>query len=239
MNRKGKLIIALITTIAIGSFISNIAYTTDFQELFKFTYGYIDFKDYPSIISSIIKWIIPQLVMIFFWGDYLEENLLNQLKYILTRTGKVDKYIVSTYLKLLSIVLITCAFLYTSTFIVTVVQGNNLNIDTYIIKSMAVYFMYMFLIIVMVNTLSIFVQAAYAVFIVLGTETVFLIITKLIFDGLISEKLYRLLPTSTILFYSNNNLMEWGAIYELLYLSLLITVAIFLNILFLKNKEVL
>ncbi|MGM9974584.1 MAG: hypothetical protein ACI33K_11155, partial [Clostridiaceae bacterium] len=69
MNKK--LIIAILSTIVIGLLIHYTMETASFGELLSITYGYISFKDYSSLTITFIKWIIPQLLLIYFWGNYL------------------------------------------------------------------------------------------------------------------------------------------------------------------------
>lgn len=58
----------------------------DATELFQRTFNYLELKDYEGFVSSLIPWFLPQIIILLFCGNYIEENLMKESTMILTRT---------------------------------------------------------------------------------------------------------------------------------------------------------
>lgn len=235
-NTRNNIVAFVLSTIILGVVVNlmNPASSLDFSKYFSVTFGYINFNNVTSLITSIMKWILPQFILMFFWGDYLEYRLINHLNYILTRTNKVAKYLKMVYLELLAVTILACVILYIVTIAVAGVTLGQLSFSFSILENMFTYMIYLYMMLLLVNMISIFVKAIYGVFIVMGIQTIFLVITKYILDGVVSENLYRLLPTSSVLFYYNS-----GSLAVALLLMLLVFAIYLFNVIFLRKKEVL
>ncbi|WP_027400525.1 hypothetical protein [Anaerovorax odorimutans] len=210
-----------------------------FFDIFNKTYGYIGLKDYNLLFVTLLKWILPQLTIILFWGNYLENNFVGNAELILTRTKDVKKYVVSFSLELFVAVIVMSAVYYMVILIISVFSYGIPVISAKAWINMLLYFLYLYGIVLIVNLFSLFMRAAYSVFVIMVIQIFFLGIVKLIYDGLIDMSVYKLLPISSVLFYLNENEFSINKGYSVFYLVFLIVILIYLTVKVLRHKEIL
>ena len=235
-RQHGKLIafIGCIGFLGIMEAYSTPSGSKNFPVFFNMAFGYVSFDSYEWLMASTIKWIMPQFALLFFWGDYIEDRLVHHLNYILTRTNHLARYVWSVYLKLLAIVVVACVMLYLAAAIVASSQFEHLTLSFSILWNMMTYLLYLYLILLFINVMSISIKAIYSVLIVIGGQLVSLTTTKLIFDGKLPSSLYPFAPTSNVLFSYNQ-----GKLYPAFLLGAAILIVFILNLTLLRRKEVL
>lgn len=64
----------LLAVYAIG-FVSNLS------GMFDVTFGYIDFSGIEAIIMSFARWMLPQMILLFLWGDFFDQNIRKPYSY--------------------------------------------------------------------------------------------------------------------------------------------------------------
>ena len=211
----------------------------DFADLYNKTYGYIGLKDYNLLFVTLLKWILPQLTMVLFWGNYLENNFIENAEMILTRTKNVRRYVVRFSMELFIAVMVMCAIYDMIIFIISCFSFGFPAVSARAWINMLIFFLYLYGVVLSVNLLSIFMKAAYGVFAVMGMQIFFLEIVKLIYGGLLDRNLYGLIPVSHVLFYLNENMFLIDQAYSVFYLISLIVIIIGFTIVVLKRREVL
>lgn len=238
---KEKWIVCTASAIAAGV-ITHLIYNLqglDFADFYNKTYGYIGLKDYTLLFVTLLKWILPQLAMILFWGNYLENNFVENAEMILTRTKNVRRYVVCFSMELFIAVMVMCAIYDMIIFIISCFSFGFHAVSTEAWINMLIYFLYLYGVALSVNLLSIFTKAAYGVFAVMGVQVLFLAIIKSIYDGLLERSLYGFIPVSHVLFYLNEKMFSIDQAYSVFYLISLIVIIIGSTIVVLKRREVL
>ena len=213
-------------------------YEGNFTEMFRIIYGYVEFKG-NSFMSTLIQWILPQILLICLWGDYVEGDLIRHWTYIRTRTNHMAGYLFKTYARLFSFIVISCSIFFFMTIMLTMSQTSKIVIGWNEVYQMLVYLLYVFLMIMLVNTVSIGIQAIYAASIIIGIQVLLVTIIKSIFHSAILTKIYSMLPISMALSYYFDKFSNFEKV-RLLFIGIgAIGITFILNVMILKRKEIL
>ncbi|KZN94746.1 hypothetical protein AZI98_17260 [Aeribacillus pallidus] len=235
-GNKVSLIIVLLFSIIfnfLGLFFHHINTTND---LISFTYGYVDLWHVNNVFS-IIRWLLPQLILLVYLGNYIEVRLLKNATLIFTRTNKKMKILLQFILQLLFII---CCF-YLLQFMIVIIIGAILGLELVLnIETMFIIMrliLYSFLIILTVNSSSILFKSIYGVYLVLIIQLAMLYISNLILNWNSYFLVY--IPTTNALVSLNDNGLGINNDSSIVYLLILIFIVIIISINIFNKKEVL
>lgn len=240
MKNKKMLLLAVALLILAGAIMNGIDRKeeglTSFQELFNAAYGYVDFSRYDALAVSAAKWMLPQLILFLFWGDYIEANLMYCLDYIRTRTSQLGRYLMHIVFPLFKVVLSVGLMLWFITVLAAHVQGAVMHMLPGWLPMIA-WLLYLLLALLTANLLSLCMKSSYAVGVVLGGQLAMLGVIKLILAGTVSRSIYKWLPMSQVLFYYEDVLPKLGDRQGIMFLLLLLIGEVVFAVMFIKRKE--
>lgn len=172
-----------------------------FSQAFCAVYGYVSFSDSISMFITGLKWMLPQISLLLFWGNAQEEHLGRCLPYIRVRTSRLVYYLMRLDGKLCTFTAITCLIWE----LMTLYHAWRCELPLGTIGDLAirilVYFLYQCFILLTVNMISGFMKAIYGMGMVIGAELVGLELLRLIQGGILPETLWQWIPASWTLFY--------------------------------------
>ncbi|WP_102401893.1 hypothetical protein [Haloimpatiens massiliensis] len=235
---KRTFVIILIFSV-IYNFLSLFFYSKNIEtinDFITFAYGYVDLWHINNIVN-IVYWVLPQLILIIYLGDYIEVRLLNNAALIFTRTNmKINillKFIRELFMK------IYCFYLlqFILVLIIGGILGVKLFINTDTVFMMTRVILYNFLIILIVNSSSILYKSIYGVYLVLIIQLGMLYLSKLILNW--NKYFLKYLFTTNTLLSLNRYGIGIDNHISLLYLFILILVVLIITLKVFKEKEIL
>ena len=70
-------------------------------------FGYVNLSRHDLFVVSLLRLIIPQITILFLWGDFIHENLVKNYQLIFSRTRKTHSVLNKFFSQLLINVTIT------------------------------------------------------------------------------------------------------------------------------------
>ncbi|SKA92227.1 hypothetical protein SAMN05428976_11914 [Clostridium sp. USBA 49] len=206
------------------------------NDFITFTYGYVDLWHINNIVN-IVYWMLPQLILIVYLGDYIEVRLLKNATLIFTRTNNK----INILLRFIRELFIQIFCFYLLQLILVLVIGGILNVKLFInidiIFMMIRLILYNFFIILIVNSCSILFKSIYGVYLVLIIQLALLYLSNLILNW--NKYFLKYLPTTNALLSLNKYGIGIENNISLLYLLILILVVIIVAINIFNKKEIL
>lgn len=236
-KRINREIINILLFSIVFSFLSLFFHNTEtINDFIAFTYGYVDLWHTNNIISM-IRWMIPQLVLIIYLGNYIEVRLLKNATLIFTRTNKKIKILLKFVIELL----VKTSCFYLLQFIVVLIIGGILN-KSLVVNSETFFIivrliLYNFFIILVVNSSSILFKSIYGVYLILIMQLAMLYISNFILSW--NKYFLRYVPTTNALILLNKHGIGIENYSSIVYLLVLILVDIIISISIFNRKEVL
>lgn len=235
MSIKKVKITRNIYTFILSSFIYNLLLSfmyigsKDVNELIINIYSNIDLLHLDDI-RKIILWIFPQLIIVRYFGNFFEENLLDNTTVIFTRTNKRSYFLLKNILSLFINFLIFFMVQVICIIIVSVINKIPVNIDLSSFLIVCRINLYYFLMLLIINGLSVLWKSINVVYIVMLLK-----MSMIYLSGMLLEY-YNLtikyLPINIgIIFYGsfNTGINNIEAItYCLLYILLFLIIILFL-----------
>lgn len=206
------------------------------EETFSVSYGWMDFGEISSMIVSLTCWLLPQVVLCVFWGNYLEEEILNNLPYILTRTKIPQKLFRKAYVKLAGFVTIsTIGFLVVP--ILTNMQKSSIALENIGFQKIILWICYQLISIFLVNALSMFFTATYGIGILFFLEIVMWFFYKMAVIQFIPQWFVRMIPISAVRFFDGNILQNHFYCEGLILFALFTVVVMMIGIRFVAKRD--
>lgn len=172
-----------------------------FSQAFCTVYGYVSFSDSMAVLITGLKWMLPQILLLLFWGNMQEEQLGRYFPYIRVRTSRLARYLACLDGKLLLFTGGTCVIWALITMCHVWRCQLPLGLGGEVMLKFLVYFLYQFFILLIVNLISGFTKAIYGMGFVIGIEFVGLELLRLVQEGALPEALWKWIPVSWTLFY--------------------------------------
>lgn len=208
----------------------------DLAELFRRTFNYLEVKNYEGFASSLVLWFLPQITILLFCGNYIEENLINGAAMLLSRTRKLGKIILIYSTEVVLLTSAGCCAIWLAWYMFAVpISGGYGFPNGFELLS---YLLYICLVVLAANWLTLFMSSAYAVLVVIGVQLVQLEVVKTIIDGVLPKELYMFLPVSPALFSLNYNIFNINLVGSYLYLVGMIGIILASSLIVLKKKEI-
>lgn len=131
---------------------------------------HMSFVNVKIMMETLPNILFLQLVLLLLWGDYLEINLLKNASMIFSRTKKCKNLLFFYLVKVSILVLISLLAITGGIMLIYGLKGYSLSVDYGQLRGMLLYFCYLLFMVLIVNILSMFCSAIYAVLITLGSE---------------------------------------------------------------------
>lgn len=192
--------------------------SSDLGDMFRRIFGYIYFGNYNLFLSSIIRFLLPQLGVLVIYGNYFEHKVIQNSTIIFSRTRKVYKIIFQYTLELFLGVSVMLIVLYGLVGIRYVCSGYRVVHIGALGLDLLLYLMYMNMILVVTNVLSLIVDTIYSVSLILVLQLLGLQFIYFLKSSMQLEQLYYFIPTSTSLLESNVGISNDIKLIWLLYL---------------------
>lgn len=178
------------------------------EQNMSLAYGWLDFRNLDALIVSFMRWILPQIALCGFWGNYMEEQLLHYLPYILTRTRKPEQFFRRVYGKLSGISILFCLGFLIIPILISIFGRNLCLFDENGWEKVGLWICYQLLCLVFVNAISIFLGAVYGTGILLCIEIFMFFFYKMMVMKLIPRVFIKILPISAVWFFDGSTLQQ-------------------------------
>lgn len=235
MSIKKVKIIRNMYTFILSSFVYNLLLSfmyidsKDINTLIINIYSNIDLL-YLDDIRKIMLWIFPQLIIVRYFGNFFEENLLNNTTVIFTRTNNRSYFLLKNIFRLFINLLIFCIVQVICIIIVSIINKIQINIDLSSLLIVCRINLYYFLMLLIVNGLSVLWKSINVVYVVMLLK-----MSMMYLSGMLLEYynlIIRYLPTNIGIIFNGNlntciNNIEAIA-YCLLYILLFLILILFL-----------
>ncbi|MEG1409424.1 MAG: hypothetical protein RSD36_06230 [Terrisporobacter sp.] len=192
-------------------------------------YSNVDLLRVENVIK-IILWMLPQIIMIRYFGNFFEENLLSNTTVIFTRTSKRSYFLLKNVFSLFLNIIIVCMIQVVSIIFVSIVIKVPVSINFMTFLIICRIILYYFLLLLIINGFSVLWKSINGVFIVMLVE-----ITMVYLSGMLLEYyqiMIKYIPVNIGIISINNfgmglNNIE-SIIYCLVYVIFFLIVTIFL-----------
>ena len=209
----------------------------DLNAVVRYVLTYVDFCNHKKFLTSIIKFLIPQIGVLLIWGNYFHENIVKNNNIIFTRTRKMER-IIWRYIKelFLGVTVMTGVF-ELGICLIYLLKGNCSDNVGSLLVDLWIYNMYMNCILIITNLLALFIKEIYSILIILSIQLISLEMIYTLINKEVLNKVYYLIPTSSVLLSKNAEMGNSCKIGSGLYLLLLIMVTILLGCAMARKKE--
>lgn len=184
--------------ILLVSFVLGFSIGGDFSldEQISFLYGWIDLDQISTMLFSFARWMLPQIVLCRFLGNYMEEEFLSKKEYIFTRTRKTERFFARIYLKLTIKSLIACLFF----FVLPICSIGINSITMMAVMKMIIWSLYQTACLLFINGFSCIVPSIYGMGILFVIESMMWMLKKIsLYRSFLGN--YLSLPLSDLTFF--------------------------------------
>ena len=192
--------------------------SSDLGDMYRRIFGYIYFGNYHLFLSSIIKFLLPQLGVLVIYGNYFEHKIIQNSSIIFSRTRKIYKIILRYTMELILGVSMMLIALYGFVGIRYVCSGYQVVHMGVLVLDLLLYLMYINMILVVINVLSLIIDTIYSVSLILVLQLLGLQCIYFLKSSTQLEQLYYFIPTSVPLLESNVGMSNDIKVIWLLYL---------------------
>ncbi len=168
-------------------------------------FGYVNLSRHDLFVVSLLRLIIPQIAILFLWGDFIHENLVKNYQLIFSRTRKTHSVLNKFFSQLLINVTITTILMEMLIVLLYMLKGYKVSNPVDLFLDLSIYCIYINGLLVFVNGLSLGVNCIYGVIIGLTLQIISFEVDYNILQGdmAVRPKIYYICPTSPIMFIEN------------------------------------
>lgn len=197
-----KIRIFRISTVLIVSWILCLIFYdgNSMEENFSMIYGWMTFSDISSILVTFTRWLLPQMVLCLFFGNYMEEKFMTVLPYILTRTKTPWRFAGKVYGKIIVSVFGYSLLFAVVPLVIGIAGSPFFHWDTGWDKIL-LWCSYQVICVVFVNVISTFANSIYGLCGLLCLEGIFWILFRAIDLQTIPETVGKFLPIYGLRFF--------------------------------------
>lgn len=178
--------------------------TEELNIVVRFALGFVGFQNRGIFYSSIIKFLLPQLVFLLVWGNYFDENIRKNISIIFTRTQDFKKIVWKYTKELVLGVLFAVALFEIGVCLIYYMKGYRLGNVYSLLMDLMLYALYMIMVLVITNLLSFYCKSIYSVWFVLFLQVLSLECIYSILDK--TEQVCYYIPVSVILLVQNTDI---------------------------------
>lgn len=181
-------------------------------------------------VTKIILWILPQIIIIRYLGNFFEENLLSNATVIFTRTSKRNYFLLKNIISLFINIVVFFMIQVICIIFISLIMKIPVSINFITILTISRMILYYFLLLLIINGLSVLWKSTNGVFIVMLVE-----VSMIYLSGMLLEHyniMLKYLPINIGIISMNNlgigiNNLE-AIIYCLLYILLFLILILFI-----------
>lgn len=172
MNIKKVKITKIICIFILCSFVYNLLLSLmyinskDINDLIINIYGNIDLLNLDNI-TKIILWILPQIIIVRYLGNFFEDNLLDNTTVIFTRTSKRTCFLLKNIFSLFMNLLIVCIVQVICIIITSIIIKVSVSINFMTFLLIFRITLYYFLMLLIINGLTVLWRSINVVYIVM------------------------------------------------------------------------
>lgn len=203
--KRSKIVVFAIVTGLINIFVTSNKIpliSIGFNPINNFVF--LEFGYLHKYVLLIIRWIIPQLICILLYYDYISEIFSYNASLIFTRVNKRLKYY---------FILITKLFVNISIFLVIqliplFLTSSPINLELFNLKVYLAYAIYIYMILLIINILNIIIGMNYSIFLTCLVQVISIMTLNFIIkSGVKFIGIFRFNPLTTIFFNEVNSSM--------------------------------
>lgn len=200
------------------------------------TFVYLEFGNLENELMQLIEWMLPLIICILQFYNYMADDIINKSSLVLTRIKNRGNYIV---FKSINLGVYVFSFIF---IIFSIVQIFNIegSMSIYGLKFMILIGLYFYIIILAINSLSIFFKSSYSLIIVLSSIITSFMIFNTFIKLNLNITLFKFNPFTSIYIkhlygdmFSNN-----GYIISFMTLSVIGFIIIYLTRFFVKKVDI-
>ncbi|MDR2834193.1 MAG: hypothetical protein LBV67_10805 [Streptococcaceae bacterium] len=167
--RKKYLILVIFSVLNCAFGILTQGFGNDSNESLALILGNVDLY-HPNNVISMIRWLAPQLILLSFYGNILEEQLLKNATVIFTRTNKKNMTLVKVFSELLGKVILFFGMNVLIIWVFNFLFQNKIVLNSETVIAMLRLIFYSYFVILVVNSFSLFSKAVHGLYFTLVTQ---------------------------------------------------------------------
>lgn len=196
-------------------------------------FWWIDIHNMNSFFSSFSLIMLPQILLMIFWGDYFEEMIYSKASLLFPRHISPFSLIRKNYLKLILSINLCLGSLFCLLYIFCIITEKH-PAEPEFLTNVLLYMTYMIHLMIFINFISIINSSILGTLLGIAIQTASLIVICIFYEKNIS--IIRWLPAYTFILCQKNNLLFQKSL-EIIYLIGLSTICYICNGFIIKRKE--
>ena len=185
------------------------------DDVMRWIFGCIAFGNRSVFISSIIRFLLPQVGLLLLWGNYIHENVVVNYELIFTRTRKSYKVLGKYIVRLFFMVTGTVFSLEVILLGIYLLKGCLIDSWFDLMLDLGLYCVYMDGVIIAVNILSLAIRNIFSVILTLVFQLIMFEATYQLMQESFLSSIYYFMPTSPVMLVNNVGLgrglkLIWG-----------------------------
>lgn len=210
-----------------------VRHVNDCGEAFFKTFWFVDFKNSNRFLQSLFLIMLPQVLLMFFWGDYFEEMIYQNASILLPRVKNVAKIMKKFYVKLI-VNIIACLGLWGGLICVFCAVNGTFAIDMQDVLNLLLYILYMIHLLLFMNFISVIEYSIIGTMVGVLVQTSSLMFISILFEHGVDKLTW--MPAYIFLLCQRENMVTQKLI-EMVYLLFLIGLFFVMNCFVMKRKE--
>ena len=200
--KKSKLIFV---AIMVGSFYlflnlsKNVSGLREYNYLISFVF--LEFGNLTDNVFFILRWIIPQIICIYIFYDYISRDFLDNSCLIFTRVNNKFRYFIKKSLNLLFNITIFFMFNLVPIFI----YEKTYSLSFFELNIIILMIVYIYMIVLSINILNIFIDRNYSIITILLLQIISIMALNFSIKLNLSTFIFELNPFTSIFFINLNN----------------------------------
>lgn len=197
-------------------------------------YSNVDLLRVENVIK-IILWILPQIIVIRYFGNFFEENLLSNTTVIFTRTSKKSYFLLKNVFSLFLNIIIVCMIQVVSIIFVSIVIKVPVSINFMTFLIICRIILYYFLLLLIINGFSVLWKSINGVFIVMLLEIAMIYLSCMLLEYY--QIMIKYIPVNIGIISINNFEMGLNNIESIIYCLVYIIFFLIVTLFLFREKE--